>query len=635
MNYKSQFPKGIDHIEYKNITSFWTKKEYQLQQLIINGFAVRRESLSTAQIKRGSDAYPKARIDIYYDTGEGIGSKKIIGDEQSVYKEATKFLDPNEINILNIYWKKNYSSKWGNFDWNDPGCKKDLQTDFFSPWMYFDESGEAKEDKDCFKKNKKKIVREDYPLRDLFLTGKFDASKVVDKKDLSTFYKHTRGDLELTKRKAMEYGSAINVAPQSLMFEPMRIPIWGNVNFNRMVTFAPYHDKLTDSDIPEVYFPGNIYHPTKIETVIVPAELYRVDIKAVKVNSKESIYDGFVAYYYEGTGISENANNKLCLVREDYTKFLKDDKAKPGLESSSNYQSNHEYYLGIYQIYGTKERILNPDPTVTGDHKIMFENTHNIDLVIPIISFTKPEALEADKMVSNNLEDAQKLGRLIREEQANRINIAQQIRELRTKVLRTNEKIGEAKIESLKNLQKSRLLVEESEKKHKIMYEKLKDYYYKHHPYRVPGSESLQRKKPLEEISLDDLGYIEEVKDDSEVPKFLEEKKPRTAREATKILNDKIMGAEIDDIDQVFANGDKIKLYEIERLIQQYEGSKYLEDKLKNDPIIIKLFDGGLDVSERFEEVRKQKASKEKSKFDMKKLFNETQAVQEEEEKIA
>ena len=148
MNYKSQFPKGIDHIEYKNITSFWTKKEYQLQQLIINGFAVRRESLSTAQIKRGSDAYPKARIDIYYDTGEGIGSKKIIGDEQSVYKEATKFLDPNEINILNIYWKKNYSSKWGNFDWNDPGCKKDLQTDFFSPWMYFDKSGEAKEDKD-------------------------------------------------------------------------------------------------------------------------------------------------------------------------------------------------------------------------------------------------------------------------------------------------------------------------------------------------------------------------------------------------------------------------------------------------------------------------------------------------------
>ena len=50
---------------------------------------------------------------------------------------------------------------------------------------------------------------------------------------------------------------------------------------------------------------------------------------------------------------------------------------------------------------------------------------------------------------------------------------------------------------------------------------------------------------------------------------------------------------------------------------------------------MIKLYDGGLDVSERFEEVRKQKASKEKSKFDMKKIFNEMQAVQEEEEKIA
>ena len=52
--------------------------------------------------------------------------------------------------------------------------------------------------------------------------------------------------------------------------------------------------------------------------------------------------------------------------------------------------------------------------------------------------------------------------------------------------------------------------------------------------------------------------------------------------------------------------------------------------------ISLKLFgDEGLDVSERFEEVRKQKASEAKSRFEMKKLFNETQAVQEEEKKIA
>ena len=57
-------------------------------------------------------------------------------------------------------------------------------------------------------------------------------------------------------------------------------------------------------------------------------------------------------------------------------------------------------------------------------------------------------------------------------------------------------------------------------------------------------------------------------------------------------------------IDQVFAKGDAITLFEIDELINKYRGSFYLQKKLKNDPAMRKLFDGGLDMDANFEEAR-------------------------------
>ena len=65
---------------------------------------------------------------------------------------------------------------------------------------------------------------------------------------------------------------------------------------------------------------------------------------------------------------------------------------------------------------------------------------------------------------------------------------------------------------------------------------------------------------------------------------------------------------EIAHIDTVFAKGDTITLFEIDELINKYRGSFYLQEKLKNDPAMKKLFDGGLDMDASFEEVRIKKS---------------------------
>ena len=122
--------------------------------------------------------------------------------------------------------------------------------------------------------------------------------------------------MELTKGKAIEYGKTIGVPPASLMFNPKMVAVWSNVNLTNQVILRQHLDKLQEGITPEIHSAGHCYLPDTYETVICPTEIFRVDVKAIKVKSKNSIYDGFIAYYYGTNKVSDTANNKLCLVRE-------------------------------------------------------------------------------------------------------------------------------------------------------------------------------------------------------------------------------------------------------------------------------------------------------------------------------
>ena len=76
--------KGL-HIYVEGIESFWTKKEYTLQDLIICGIVVHREGIG-----KQKDKVSYARIDIIYDSPNGLGRKMMSGFEQEVFEEAKK-----------------------------------------------------------------------------------------------------------------------------------------------------------------------------------------------------------------------------------------------------------------------------------------------------------------------------------------------------------------------------------------------------------------------------------------------------------------------------------------------------------------------------------------------------------------
>ena len=464
------------------VKQFWTEKEYHYQDLILNGFVIHREI--PGQTKTD---IPKARIDIFYDSPDGIGTKKINGIDHKVYKEASKFLTSGELEELNRKWTRaKYAGQYNHSDplsrgniydvdtprWQITSSLKDIilnskqkkeidtilakgdKTKLFEIDMLinkykgatylekamknslaehisgldlsatFEEARMEKnvrsrlekdrqDQRDAYIKQNKKLEKkvQDYitnkhyaPLQDLFLTKDLKKEEVAEKNELSTLYKYLKGSRELPRSKAIQYADKLGVAPGSLMFDPKMIAVWGNVNANSKVQDPNHVAYVEQEDFenpePNFFNPGEIYIPIETQTVVCPTELYRVDVKAVMVNDKDGTYNKFVAYYYETNQLDPSLNNKLCMVRE-----------KTG---NSLLRGAYNYYLGIYQIYGNKKRILNFDPT--SEIKILKDDV-NPDLVAPIISFTKPTHLEISKVIDTDVIKSQELGRLIRAEE--------------------------------------------------------------------------------------------------------------------------------------------------------------------------------------------------------------------------
>ncbi len=406
------------HQRFENIVSFWTKKEYELQELIVQGFVVHREIPN--QILRN---VPFARIDIYYDGPNGIGRKAINGVEEKVLKEAQKYLSAGELDLLNDNWiKAKYDGK---YKWNDPFCRHPIYDKTLPHWILgksikestkkYTDKIKAKADKavkdseaslnkrinDFIKEinyKERKEKENQSPLQDLIRTKNIDPKDVVGEDNLSTLYKHIKGDRELSKTKAIDYGKTLGVAPATLMFEPKSINVWSNVKLS---------DKIEAPDGSVAILAGECYQKLRTEITVCPSELYRLDIKAIRVNDPDSIYDGFIAYYYETNKVSEAANNKLCMVRTR-------------VKGKTLLGGHYKYYLGIFQIFGKKNMIVNVDPL--SENKIIADDI-NPDAVAPIVSFTKPYALLADKVLSKNIKQVQLLGELIRKEQAKRNEI--------------------------------------------------------------------------------------------------------------------------------------------------------------------------------------------------------------------
>jgi len=145
--------------------------------------------------------------------------------------------------------------------------------------------------------------------------------------DETTLYRHLKGTIEISRDIAIKYAKALGCDPAEILFNNLNVPIWGTTDTLEMSML----DKFS-------VLPSEITSLKETSTYSVaqcPREIYRPDIKAIKIKSEGSVYNNYVAYYY---------NSTEPVVFEDEMVIV-----GVNLKNFSDKEIRHRYFIGIYK----------------------------------------------------------------------------------------------------------------------------------------------------------------------------------------------------------------------------------------------------------------------------------------------
>ncbi len=333
----------------------------------------------------------QADVELIYKNGKSI---KIFGDEKEVADEASR----------RILQKKNSDGKYT------------LIRDFVKSWQTSTILGYSEYKKQSGNKNPietldplrdllnlKKPVDSLYKIKEVneFLKDSFykqinpakliqsklsekgwDTKTLADKmqklgKDQrqkqTTTYTHLSGEREVSRDVAIEYAKLLNCDAVDLMFPKKTSIIWGKVNTKKPVeTYKPF-------------VPGEIYSYTAsdkdLETVIVPRDIWKKNIKAIKIEARGTMFDQQVAFYYFSNTNDTSCMNKLCVVGAT---------VYPVFEDPDYYETN--YYLGIYENDKGVSNLISADPFVSEKNKYILKNFEPT-FISPVVCVVNPQMI--------------------------------------------------------------------------------------------------------------------------------------------------------------------------------------------------------------------------------------------------
>ena len=233
--------------------------------------------------------------------------------------------------------------------------------------------------------------------------------------DETTLYRHLKGTFEISRDAAVKYAKALGCDPVEILFNNLNVPIWGTTDtleMSMLDKFSVYASEIT-----------SLNETSNYSIAQCPREIYRPDIKAIKIKSDNSVYDNYVAYYY---------NSTEPVVFEDQMVVV-----GVKLKNFSDKEIRLRYFIGIYKKNRNGKTIdlhsIDPDAVhvegVTPDEdfhtfedvigmveqeKIILED-FNPEFVAPVVALVqgkkiydpiKSEVLKAyDKIYTKNRQD--------------------------------------------------------------------------------------------------------------------------------------------------------------------------------------------------------------------------------------
>ncbi len=209
-----------------------------------------------------------------------------------------------------------------------------------------------------------------------------------------SLYHHVSGGREISRETAIEYANKLNCDPVDLMFDKISIPVWSKVNL------------LKSTELEESYRPGRLFAyaaENDLEKVVVPRDIYREDIKAIKIDARGSMYHNKVAFYYRAADREADCLNELCIVGVE----------APLGPAELTDATEERYYFGLYEEVRGQSNLINPDPYVdVYKNKFILQNFRPT-FIAPVISLLNPVAVVDKTKLKYNIPQAA----LVREEE--------------------------------------------------------------------------------------------------------------------------------------------------------------------------------------------------------------------------
>jgi len=216
-----------------------------------------------------------------------------------------------------------------------------------------------------------------------------------------SLYHHVSGGREISRETAIEYAAKLNCDPVDLMFDKISIPVWSKVNL------------LKSTELEESYKPGRLFSyaaENNLEKVVVPRDIYREDIKAIKIDARGSMYDNKVAFYYRAADRDADCLNELCIVG------IEEPLGPPELTDATE----ERYYFGLYEEIRGQSNLINPDPYVSPENKFILKN-FTPKFIAPVINLLNPVAVVDKTKLKHNIPQAA----LVRQEEKLKSEIEQ------------------------------------------------------------------------------------------------------------------------------------------------------------------------------------------------------------------
>ena len=327
-------------------------------------------------------------------------SYRIYGDEHEVFNEAIARISKKtnqrerEILIKSFHSSWKVSTVYGYSEYKKlTGNKNPFETlDPLKSWMKSSNLKEISKTADSLKDIK--------AINDLLAATfykQINPAKLIhsklsekgwDKKDLadkmqklgkderqkqSTTYTHLSGERAVSRNVAIEYSKILGCDPVDLMFPKRTTVVWGKVNTKKEVeTYKPF-------------VPGEIYPYTTsdkdMERVIVPRDIWKKNIKAVKIDARGTIFDQQVGFYYFSNSKDEACMNKLCVVGATVHPVAID----------PDYTETN-YYLGLYENDKGTSNLINADPFVNEKNKYILKNFEP-NFISPVVCIVNPQTI--------------------------------------------------------------------------------------------------------------------------------------------------------------------------------------------------------------------------------------------------